>query len=263
MVNKAQCKPGHTPTITQLAISRARDRNQTQVYWPQSTMLSQTWKLREQGVSLCLVMINPTPENTVAVHVLCDHLPCELGKLQSSPCPGSMIFLCLGRQAGRGQRHPSCCHTSSIILFSNNWLWLPQQTCPPRRPCSGLFWWTAGLASPTVCRKTGVSHPSCLLSPPSTSQCHGVQACCLLCLLVCFLLHFPKHGFLSGWKHRRLLPIRTCRALVLGDFQEVGGGGWLMMMVVVVTVIMKVSTDQAAQHRSWEIHQRTIYLGDY
>jgi len=36
-----------------------------------------------------------------------------------------------------------------------------------------------------------------------------------------------------------------------------------MTMVVVVTVIMKVSTDQAAQHRSWEIHQRTIYLGDY
>lgn len=35
-----------------------------------------------------------------------------------------------------------------------------------------------------------------------------------------------------------------------------------MMMVVVVTVIMKVSTDQAAQHRSWEIHQRTIYVGD-
>lgn len=36
-----------------------------------------------------------------------------------------------------------------------------------------------------------------------------------------------------------------------------------MMMVMVVMVIMKVSIDQAAQHRSWEIHQRTIYWGDY
>lgn len=37
----------------------------------------------------------------------------------------------------------------------------------------------------------------------------------------------------------------------------------MMMMMVVVMVIMKVSTDQATQHISWEIHQRTIYLGDY
>lgn len=78
-------------------------------------------------------MINPTPENTGAVHVPCNHLPCELGKLQSSPCPGSMIFLCLGRQEGRGQRHPSCCHTSSIIPFSNN--------CPSRPvPQETMFW---------------------------------------------------------------------------------------------------------------------------
>ena len=90
-------------------------------------------------------MTNSTTENTVAVHVLRDHLPCELGELQSSPCPGSMISLCLGRQEGSGQRHSSCCHTSSIILFSNNWLWLPQQTCPPgdhALACSGwqLAW---------------------------------------------------------------------------------------------------------------------------
>ena len=188
-------------------------------------MLSQTWKLREQGVSLCLC--DDQPNTREYRSCACPMRPPALWDWQATEQPVSWLhdFPVSGKTRGQG---PASSLSLSYFLYNSVFKQLAL-TAPadlsPRRPCSGLFWWTAGLASPTVCRKTDVSHPSCLLSPPSTSQRHGVQACCLLCLLVCFLLHFPKHGFLSGWKHRRLLPISTCRALVLGDFQEVDGGG--------------------------------------
>lgn len=142
MVNKAQCKPGHTPTITQLAIRRARDSNQTQVYWPQSTMLSQTWKLREQGVSLCLC--DDQPNTREYRSCACPMQPPALWAWQATEQPVSWLhdFPVSGKTRGQG---PASSLLLSYFLYNSVFKQLPQQTCPPGDhvlACSGgqLAW---------------------------------------------------------------------------------------------------------------------------
>ena len=131
--------------MTQLAISRARDRNQTQVYWPQSTMPSQIWKLREQWVSLCLCddQLNNREHSSCA----CPAWPPALWTWRATEQPLSWLhdFPVSGKTRGQG---PASFLLLPYFLYNSVfklWLWLPQQTCLPGDhvlACSGwqLAW---------------------------------------------------------------------------------------------------------------------------
>ena len=137
MVNKAQCKPGHTPTITQLAISRARGRNQTQVYWPQSTMLSQTWKLREQGVSLCLC--DDQPNTREYSSCACPMWPPALWAWQATEQPLSWLhdFPVSGKTSGQG---PASSLLLSYFLYNSVFKQLALTAPADLSPQETMFW---------------------------------------------------------------------------------------------------------------------------
>lgn len=127
--------------MTQLAISRAGDRNQTQVYWPQSTMSSQIWKLREQQVSLCLCddQLNNREHSSCA----CPAWPPALwtGRATEKPLSWLHDFPVSGKTRGQG---PASFLLFPYFLYNSVFKQLAL-TAPadlsPRRPCSGLFGW--------------------------------------------------------------------------------------------------------------------------
>lgn len=125
------------------------------------------------------MMTNLTPENTVTgASVLCGHLPCELGVVLA-PCSSCVWG---GKRAG-----PAPLLLLPYFLYNSvfkQWALTAPADLSPRWPCSGVFWPTAGLASPAVCRKTDVSRPSCLLSPPPISQLRLI-ACCACWSVFC------------------------------------------------------------------------------